>query len=67
MRLAKKYANERLEAAATKALAIGSLSYKSVNSILEKGLDQQPVQSNTRVTAVHENIRGAAYYGKETD
>ncbi|GAW92111.1 IS21 family transposase [Calderihabitans maritimus] len=66
MRLSKAYPKERMEAAAKRALTIGATSYRSLKSILEKGLDRleltPPVNSNT---IHHENIRGAGYYSKK--
>jgi len=64
MRLARQYPVERLEKACKRAVAIKSYSYKSVDSILKKGLDQIPLQ-NERSTATplkHINIRGDHYY-----
>lgn len=63
-RLGETYGQERLEAACRRALAIQSPSYKSVKSILEKRLDQQPLPDTKRNTppVQHENLRGAAYY-----
>jgi transposase len=64
--LAKKYTPQRLEAACQRALALGALRQSSVRSILERGLDSQPLpETNTEAAdkpLVHENIRGAAYY-----
>jgi transposase len=63
--LAKRYGKDRLEAAAYRALAIGSPRRHSIASILKKGLDKQPLKiSDTNTTAVlkHENIRGASHY-----
>ena len=67
MRLGKKYGDKRLEAASQRALVIGSPSYKTIKSILEKGLDKQPlppVQTELKTAALpdHENIRGPDYY-----
>lgn len=64
MRLAKTYSDERLEAACHRALAIGTCRYRSVKSILEKGLDQMPLPETNRERAplAHANIRGADYY-----
>jgi len=63
MRLAKPFGTERLEAACRRALAIDALSYKSVRSILDAGLDRQPLQPPvTTPTIQHPNIRGAEYY-----
>jgi transposase len=68
MRLAKRYSPQRLENACSRAVAINSYTYKSVESILKKGLDRQPVEPDKRNNAaVHPNIRGAHYYQKEED
>jgi len=63
-RLAKRYGPERLEAACRRALRIGGLSYKSIRSILERGLDRQepPTEASEAPPIVHDNIRGAEYY-----
>ena len=66
MRLGRKYGDDRLEAASERALVIGSPSYKSIKSILEKGLDRQQLlpgteRKNTTVPD-HDNIRGPGYY-----
>lgn len=48
LRLAEKYDRARLNAACTRAMAFGDPSYRTIKSILERGLDQQaeppPVQ-----------------------
>ena len=63
LRLEKKYGPERLEAACARALAIRSFSYKSVASILQHGLDKQPLApAPQRANPTHSNIRGANYY-----
>ena len=40
LRLGERYGAERLEAAASRAHAMGADSYRSVRSILERGLDK---------------------------
>lgn len=61
--LGKQYSTERLEAAALRALTINSPSYRSVKSILQKGLDKTDlVTRDQRVTPNHNNVRGAQYY-----
>lgn len=66
--LAKRYGKERLEAACHRSLAIGSPKRRSILSILEKGLDQQPLQKEEAPPVkFHENIRGATHYQKELD
>jgi transposase len=69
MRLAKRYGDQRLENACARALAIRSYSYKSVNSILKKGLDKQPLPSTQKAAQPidHPNIRGKNYYKKKED
>ena len=64
LRLAKHYGNERLESAAKRALAIGAIRYKHIESILKKGLDKIPLaQSSTSPSLGHHaNVRGAEYY-----
>lgn len=63
MRLAKKYGPARVEAACERALHVKSFSYKSVASILQHGLDQQPLRTGiTRAHPAHSNIRGPNYY-----
>ena len=63
-RLGETYGTDRLEAACRRALAIQSPSYKSVKSILAKGLDREPVSHQPSATPPiqHDNVRGADYY-----
>jgi transposase len=65
--LEKRYGKERLEAACERAIALGSPTRASALSILEKGLDSQPLPESDRAAdqltlPAHENVRGAAYY-----
>lgn len=46
VRLAKTYGPTRLEAACARALAFDSPLYRTVKTILEKGLDQHPVKED---------------------
>ena len=65
MRLARSVGSARMEAACERALAIGSHRYKSVASILEKGLDRQPATTPAQAEfslPEHANVRGPAYY-----
>jgi transposase len=64
MRLGKVYGAERLEAACTRALIIESVSYKSIESILKKELDKQPLApaQPPNDPIEHDNIRGPEYY-----
>jgi transposase len=67
MSLSKKYSHERLDAACRRALAIGAISYRSVKSILEKGLDQIPPEDSlvTPQPVQHVNLRGPGYYSQK--
>lgn len=64
LRLGQRYPAQRVEAAAERALATGAVSYKSLDSILRRHLDQQPLNPLTTAPplASHDNIRGAAYF-----
>jgi transposase len=66
MRLGKRYGQDRLEAACARALAINATSYKSIESILKRGLDRVPLpQRQLQLPAIeHANVRGADYYEK---
>jgi hypothetical protein len=68
IRLARRYPAERVEAACVRALAVNACTYKSVKSILENGMDHQPLEDSTTPDAhniMHANVRGAAYYAQE--
>lgn len=64
LQLERRFGRERLEAAASRALDIGARNYPSVKSILEKGLDGQPLRGPAEAIepVVHSNIRGSHYY-----
>lgn len=63
-RLAKDYGQERFESACRRGQMIGSLTVKSIRSILQRGLceltdEHVPVQAHL---PFHKNVRGADYY-----
>jgi transposase len=63
LRLARAFGVPRLEAAATRAIEIGALTYGSVRSILDHKLDRQPAQKPADGAPIlHPNIRGSRYY-----
>lgn len=68
LRMSKQYGKERLENAAIRALHIGAIRYKNIESILKSGLDQQPLPlpDSSLMAAepilLHDNIRGPKYY-----
>ena len=66
IRLAKAYPKDRMEAACARALAVKGYSYRSVKSILEKGLDRLPPMRHEILPSIeHHNIRGASYYQED--
>lgn len=63
LRLGDRYGPARLEAAAQRAHAMGADSYRSVRSILERGLDRENETATPGPPAItHANVRGAGYY-----
>jgi transposase len=63
VRLADSYGEDRLEAACRRALAFCAVSYKSVKSILDKGLDRIEEQAEEAPPPIaHDNIRGQEAY-----
>jgi hypothetical protein len=64
VRLVRPFGADRLEAAATRAIEIGTLTYGSVRSILDNKLDRQTAQWSPAdgVPILHPNIRGPRYY-----
>lgn len=66
IRLGKRHGDERLEAACRRACHFGSYSYKSIESILQKQLDKEPLPTESNLPQIkpthHANIRGASYY-----
>jgi transposase len=64
VRLARPFGAARLDAACARAIEIGTLSYRSVRSILDHKLDRhdapKPAADNARI--LHPNIRGPRYY-----
>lgn len=63
IRLGKAVGNARLEAACRRALHFGACSYTSINSILQKQLEAQPLEQELPLPSpTHENLRGGPYY-----
>lgn len=61
--LGKKYEKERVENACERGFRLGAVSYRSIKSILEKGLDHVKVYGEQQdLELEHENIRGKDYY-----
>jgi transposase len=64
IRLSDRYGKARMEAACARALHLKVCTYKSVKSILERGLDRQPLPESKPLLPPleHENVRGPDYY-----
>jgi len=69
LRLAKRYGDDRLEAACERALRVRARSYRHIESMLKYGLDRKPLRlddepQDERPTraSTHENVRGRDYY-----
>ena len=65
IRLGQQYPLARMEAAAQRALTVNAISFKSLDSMLRRGLDQQPLPTaptSTQPVTAHDNIRGAEYF-----
>ncbi len=63
--LEKRYDRTRLENACKRAVSIGSMNSKSIISILQNGLDQEPQENDAPVQKelpLHSNVRGSDYY-----
>jgi transposase len=65
--LERKYDRPRVEAACTRALATGAVSYRSVKSMLVTGVDRLSLLDTggtaaLRLPLTHAHIRGADYY-----
>ena len=63
-RLCKRFGQDRLNQACRRALVLSCIQFKSIRSILEKGLDKTPyLQSvSSPESKPHDNLRGAQYY-----
>jgi transposase len=63
--LAKTYGEQRFETACRRAQAIGSLTVKSIRSILQRKLKDPAHLETAQVVNLphHANIRGASYFG----
>ena len=68
LRLERVYSAVRLEAACRRAQALEAFTYKSVQSILKTGLDQQPLPEPVPTVPLpfeHDHLRGTTYYQQE--
>jgi hypothetical protein len=67
IRLERKYGAERLESACTRAVRLKIYRFQSVKSMLQSGLDRQPMPELLQMPSpvTHENLRGAEYYAAQ--
>lgn len=67
IRLSKTYSPERVENACKRALEIGAYNYRSVKSLLQRGLENAiSAGENKKIVPLHTNIRGNEYYREAT-
>ncbi|SDX38084.1 Transposase [Thiocapsa roseopersicina] len=64
LRLGERYGHDRLEAACARALRLNACRYKSIESMLQRGLDRQalPEQQSLDLPAAHDHLRGPGYF-----
>ena len=62
LQCARKYGNERLESACTKAVVMKSCSYSTISTILKNGQDKVCSPPACKPTPRHENLRGSEAY-----
>ena len=63
LNITKRYGDERLEKACSRALEYDVCSHRSVKNILERGLDkvEEDTEKSQKLISFHENVRGAGY------
>jgi transposase len=67
-KLVKQFGQARMNQACYRACALSCLTFKSIQSILEKGLDKQaPISVAVRKAPEHMNVRGPDYYRADTE
>jgi hypothetical protein len=64
LRLKKKYGPKRWEAACQRAVEHGTTSYRAVKTILEKGLDMEPI--DLRLSLLPEAYKGHSRFCRDT-
>ena len=64
--LQKKYGDPRLEAACHRAQAFQSVSYKIIKSILQKGLEYEPLPEQDAFDALTEAYTGHGRFSRNT-
>jgi hypothetical protein len=64
--LQKNYGNARLDAACHRALAFQSVSYKTIKSILQKGLEYAPLPQQDAFDELTEAYTGHGRFSRDT-
>lgn len=64
--LHKKYGQARLDAACRRALVFQSVRYKTIKSILQKGLEYAPLPEQDAFDALTETYTGHGRFGRDT-
>jgi transposase len=64
IRLGKRYGNDRVDRACSRALKLHIVGFRHIESMLRTGRDQLPDTGEvaSRPAVSHDNLRGAAYY-----
>jgi len=64
IRLGKRYGNERVDRACSRALQMNIVGYRHIESMLKTGRDRLPLpdEGPFRPAVSHDNLRGAGYY-----
>ena len=62
LQCSRKYGNQRLETACTKAIAMKSCKYSTITTILKNGQDRISASKTDEPTPLHENLRGSKAY-----
>lgn len=66
LRLAEKYSDQRLEAAAARALLGPKINYTIIHDILARGLDKaHTAEATHNAIPAHDNLRGAQTYANQ--
>ena len=61
--LARRYGNDRLEAACARAIELNAVYYRHVREILARGSDRVEAPADAEwVSPAHDNVRGPGYY-----
>jgi len=62
LNLARKVGAERLAGACRYAYGLGQFGYRTVEDVLQQGLDRLHIEEESAILPTHENIRGNEYY-----